>query len=88
MDDTAEGLVERRQNATINMLDVVWDPEEADRFVKLAQGWPALLEYDEDLLWKAIRETPAFWRSKTDPNIKAIRDRWPALSAQYLEGKE
>lgn len=86
--DEVDGLVERRGKETVNILDQTWDPDEADRVVKLAMMYPALLHYEQDKLWKAIREEPTFWESKDQPNFKAIRDRWPALKAHYLGDTE
>ena len=85
--DAVDGLVEQRGGRTVDILSEVWDPEEADRFVRLAQAYPALLRFEEDRLWKAIRENPKLWAQKTGPRIAAIRESWPALYAQYVEGK-
>ena len=82
--DEVDGLVERRGKETVNILDQTWDTDEADRLVKLAMAYPALLRFDEDRLWKAIVENAAFWIAKGRPNFVAIRDRWPALKAHYL----
>ncbi|MDQ4146413.1 MAG: hypothetical protein M3120_01765, partial [Pseudomonadota bacterium] len=43
------------------VLDRLWDPHEADRLVTLAQAYPSLLTYEEDLIWKVIKEEPSFW---------------------------
>jgi hypothetical protein len=43
--------------------EFVWDPDEADRFAKLALYFPSLLTYEEQLLWKRIRECEAVWRA-------------------------
>lgn len=85
--DALEGLIERRGNRSVNILDETWDTDEADRFVKLAQGFPSLLRFEEDRLWKAIRENPELWTEKSGARIRDIRDRWPALRAHYLEGE-
>jgi hypothetical protein len=42
-------------------VDDLWDPLEPDRLVKLAQKYPSLLTYEEDLIWKVIKEEPSFW---------------------------
>jgi hypothetical protein len=39
----------------------LWDPHEADRFAKLALYYPELLTYDEEVLWKLIRECEVLW---------------------------
>lgn len=73
----------------------VWDVEEADRFIKFAEGFPELLNFDEERLWKLIKETPYFFKKverKDDPNthlswsnksnniwFKRVRDNWELL---------
>lgn len=34
----------------------LWDLEPSDRFIKLAENYPDLLNYEEQLIWKAIFE--------------------------------
>ena len=41
---------------------ILWDIDEADRFVKLALNYPYLLTYDEQVLWKLIRENGYLWK--------------------------
>jgi hypothetical protein len=82
-----DGLVEMHGDKAVNVLDQVWDPDTADRFVKLALGFPALLRFEEDQLWKAIRENKMFWVGENRPNFKAIRDHWSSLEAKYLGEK-
>ena len=51
---------------SVNVLDEadqLWDVDEADRFAKLAFRYPELLNHEEQVLWKLIRELPLFWRS-------------------------
>ena len=43
-------------------IDLVWDVDEPDRFVKLALYYPNLLTHDEEVLWKLIRENGYFWK--------------------------
>jgi hypothetical protein len=52
------------QNGTegIEDLDNIWDVEEADRLVKLAILQPNLLSYEEQLVWKIIKEHGYFWK--------------------------
>lgn len=50
-----------------HVLEELWDPYEADRLVKLALKYPLLLTYEEDLLWKVIKEIRAFWVPKELP---------------------
>ena len=86
--DEVDGLVVKRGKETINVLEQTWDVDPADRFVKLALHHPALLRFEEEQMWKGIIETPQFWVSEGKPNYKAIRERWPAIEAHYLGGKE
>jgi hypothetical protein len=46
----------------------LWDPYEADRFMRLAIHFPELLDHDGQLLWKHIRENGAIWRGEFDEN--------------------
>lgn len=71
-----------------NMLDFLWDPEEADRFVKLAQHFPKLLTYQEEHQWKMIRESKKYWKNR-QPVIEAIRQDFGEIkeaAAQKVEG--
>ncbi len=38
----------------------LWDPDEVDRFIKLAKSYPDLLSYEEQMVWKLVNRTPAF----------------------------
>jgi len=45
-----------------SILDVagkLWDLEPSDRFIKLAENFPDLLTYEEQLIWKAVHEITA-----------------------------
>ena len=61
--------VEIEKDSTTKVSDAlkdVWDPDEADRFVKLASKYPDLLTHDEERLWKAICEYDWVWMLKSD----------------------
>lgn len=45
----------------------LWDVEDADRFAKLALGYPDLLTYHEQIVWKLIRENGFLWKGKHAP---------------------
>lgn len=47
----------------------LWDVDEADRFAKLGLHAPHLLNYDEQRLWKLIRENGYLWRGKYVNNL-------------------
>jgi hypothetical protein len=63
----------------------LWDVEEADRVVRLAIEFPELLTYEEQLIWKLVRDCGYVWKghfSKVDgkwewtvSNDKVIWDR-------------
>lgn len=40
----------------------VWDVDEPDRFAELAINFPELLNHEEQVLWKLIRECGFLWR--------------------------
>ena len=42
--------------------EVLWDVDDADRFVKLALRYPELLTHEEQKRWKVIRECGWLWR--------------------------
>jgi hypothetical protein len=70
--------------------DELWDVDEPERFVKLAIQCPELLNHQEQVLWKLLRENPrvweSFWRysdgkriwtpSEDSLNTKALRKFW------------
>ena len=64
--------------------ETLWDVEESDRFVKLAQTcWP-LLTFDEQVLWKRICARDDLWieldgRGCRSVNVDALRAQWTSL---------
>lgn len=58
--DSQEGLWSR--NVEENILDHVWDIDESDRLANLAISSPTLLSYEEEVLWKLIKENGAVWK--------------------------
>ena len=48
-------------------LELIWDVLEPDRTVKLAAGFPQLLTFDEEQLWKIICEHKHFWKYGLTP---------------------
>src|SRR5262245_49662003 len=49
-------LDDQTRQTVLNAAGQLWDPDEADRLVSLGCGYPDLLTYDEQVLWKLIRE--------------------------------
>lgn len=43
-------------------IDLAWDVDESDKFVKMALYYPNLLTHDEEVLWKLIRENGYLWK--------------------------
>ena len=56
-----------------------WDVNEADRLVKLAIYYPALLNFGEEQLWKLIRENAFFWK-----NVERQHEALPHLAGGEL----
>lgn len=42
----------------------LWDVEEADRVARLALHFPELLTYEEQLIWRLIRDCGLLWKGK------------------------
>lgn len=60
-----------------DVADRLWDVDEADRFAKLALLAPHLLDYDEQRLWKLVREYGYVWRGRwKDTGNKTQRFTW------------
>lgn len=67
-----------------DVADRLWDVDEADRFAKLALLAPHLLDYDEQRLWKLVREYGYLWRGRwKDIGDKMQRFTWEPVE-QYL----
>ncbi len=48
--------------AEAERLHNLWDVDEPDRAIKLALHYPELLTYEEQLIWKLVRENGLLWR--------------------------
>lgn len=59
----------------------LWDLEPSDRFLKLAENYPDLLTYEEQLIWKAIHEITA-WESYKDKDGKT-----QSISYDFIAGE-
>ena len=79
-----------KENVNINeVMNQVWDVEDADRFVKLALNFPELLTYEEERLWKVITEYRPFWQGDyggeygginlESAHFEVIRNNWETL---------
>ena len=61
----------------------LWDLEQSDRLIKLAESYPDLLTYEEQLIWKAIFEIKSVESYKDD----AGETQWIAYDFVNGEGK-
>lgn len=50
------------QMSLADAASLLWDVDEADRFVKLALRYPELLTHDEQIVWKLIKECGYVWK--------------------------
>ena len=64
----------------------LWDVDEPDRFVKLAEKYPELLTHEEQLIWKVARERDVFWRDANKIEYGFLRVAWEPLK-QYAFGE-
>ena len=71
----------------------VWDVDEADRFINLANKYPELLSFDEERLLKLIQEYEERWRRENQDNsanrnfiMDALRRNWETLN-EIITGK-
>jgi len=62
----SEGGYNEAPTSIGSVADQLWDVDEPDRFAKLALRYPEILTYDEQLLWKLVRETSGLWRGQYD----------------------
>jgi len=63
VDEAMENVVlDSESQVTVRQaLKDIWDPDEADRFVRLAAKYPELLNHEEERLWKCIRSYQHVW---------------------------
>jgi len=52
-------LADTNDLSILDESDKLWDLEPSDRFIKLAESYPNLLTYEEQIIWKAIHEITA-----------------------------
>lgn len=57
--DTAGDATVQSNRSVLENAGRLWDLEPSDRFLKLAENFPDLLTYEEQLLWKVIHEISA-----------------------------
>ena len=77
----AVNRVEVTDSENVNyVMAQVWDVEEADRFVKLALNFPEFLSFDEERLWKIIKNCKIFWLSTPPGGSSSINE----TSVEYI----
>ncbi len=69
-----------------DMAGKLWDVDEAERLVRLALLYPELLTHEEQLIWKAIKDSGLIWQgghwthAGWEPDwVKLERDVFPQL---------
>lgn len=61
------------------MLDVLWDINEADRLVKLAIHWPELMDFFDEIMVRGIKDKGWGWPEKGDSATEKMRQMWPDI---------
>lgn len=92
-------------NDNVSLADesaILWDVDDADRFVKLALRHPDLLTHEEQVRWKLIRENGSLWRGRfAESNgdwtwtvkeeslmFESLRDNWAAFCEAADSGRK
>jgi len=72
----------------------LWDVDAADRLVKLGQHFPALLTYEEQRVWKVLRELiDTREEGSTSPqgqyvlDMEVLRQHWDLINKAAAQGK-
>jgi predicted transcriptional regulator len=77
--DPEQSLMEAAMN--------IWDVDDADRFVNLALQFPEFLNYEEEKIWKLIKETPYFFgRVERHPD-ESKQLKWDINAAENIRFK-
>ena len=69
----------------MTLMESLWDPDESDRFVKLAENHRWLLENEEEHRWKAIREHFVAKGPLTDEQRMELRGIYKDIKKQVSE---
>lgn len=81
----SKALKEPGEGLEDGLLEEVWDPLEPDRLVKLALKCPELLTYEEQLLWKVIKDNSYFWLSPTEVHLGFVKMKWSLIKAALVD---
>lgn len=57
------------ETTAYDVMEEVYDPEEADRLVKLADRYKNCLTHDEEVMWKLIHEKDELWTDFNKSNV-------------------
>lgn len=71
----------QHNRTVLNEASKLWDLEPSDRFIKLAENYPELLSYEEQLIWKAIFEVRAY-ETHTDADGKKQYNEYDFVDGQ------
>jgi hypothetical protein len=78
----------------------LWEVDEAERVARLAQHFPELLSYEEQLIWRLIRDCGLLWKGKFSPRdgqwewsvsdsdliLERLREHWEIFKKVALGG--
>jgi hypothetical protein len=67
------------------LVDVLWDPDESDRFVILAERARWLLDLEEEHRWKSIRERLGAKERLTPEQIQRLRPIYKELKTRVAD---
>jgi len=73
--------LENQEITALKATASVWDVDEADRFIKFAETCPELLNFNEEHLWKTIKETPYFFLHVEKNNKLSSTLSWDPVSS-------
>lgn len=72
-------------SSTSVIVNKIWDPDECERFINLALSYPELLDYTEELMWKAINESEIFFTKSNAANLlKGIGQKKKAMKLPLI----
>lgn len=79
--------------AVSDLASALWALDEPDRLIKLAENYPDLLSYDEQLIWRVICDHSTFNKDtkrvsrfkEKDVDVSLVRNCWPEIKAYALD---
>lgn len=89
-----EGNAQVDDETLIDALEKVWDVDPRDRLARLALHFPDLLTFEEQVLWKLVKENGFLWKGSWDSSgnwvwkvspenldFERLRERWDLFDA-------